>query len=118
LSEEPDRAGAGTVRQTATSTDEDWDDHEYPHHWQHGLRRFRPDPRRASDAIIHLAALSNDPIGDAYEGLTAEINHHASVRPAGEAKQAGVKRFVFASNCSVYGFAEGAAETAAVASPI
>jgi nucleoside-diphosphate-sugar epimerase len=61
------------------------------------------------DAIIHLAALSNDPIGHAYEDLTSEINHHASVRLAGEAKQAGVKRFVFASSCSVYGFAEGAA---------
>ena len=61
------------------------------------------------DAVIHLAAISNDPMGKAYEDVTAEINHRASVRLAGLARDAGVRRFVFASSCSVYGFAEGAA---------
>lgn len=55
------------------------------------------------DAVIHLAALSNDPLGDIDPGLTYAINHHASVRLAELAKQAGVARFLFASSCSVYG---------------
>jgi nucleoside-diphosphate-sugar epimerase len=55
------------------------------------------------DAVIHLAALSNDPLGDLRYTLTDEINHLASVRLAHLAKNAGVKRFVFASSCSNYG---------------
>ena len=55
------------------------------------------------DGVLHLAALSNDPLGDLDLGLTDEINHHASVRIATLAKQAGVQRFVFASSCSNYG---------------
>jgi nucleoside-diphosphate-sugar epimerase len=58
------------------------------------------------DAVVHLAAISNDPMGNAYEDVTLEINYRASVRLAKLAKQAGVKRFVFASSCSVYGLAE------------
>jgi nucleoside-diphosphate-sugar epimerase len=59
------------------------------------------------DAVIHLAALSNDPLGDLDPELTYEINHHASVQLASLAKQAGVKRFVFSSSCSNYGAAGG-----------
>ena len=55
------------------------------------------------DAVLHLAALSNDPLGDLQPGLTDDINHRASVRLAGLAKEAGVQRFVFASSCSNYG---------------
>jgi nucleoside-diphosphate-sugar epimerase len=55
------------------------------------------------DGVVHLAALSNDPLGDLKPGLTDEINHHASVRIATLAKEAGVHRFVFASSCSNYG---------------
>src|SRR5262249_47995020 len=55
------------------------------------------------DAIIHLAALSNDPLGDLQPELTYEINHRASVRLAKLAKQAGVSRFLLASSCSNYG---------------
>ena len=55
------------------------------------------------DAVIHLAALSNDPLGNLRPGLTDDINHLASVRLAQLAKNAGVKRFVFASSCSNYG---------------
>lgn len=55
------------------------------------------------DAVIHLAALSNDPLGNLDAGLTYEINHKASVRIAELAKQSGVKRFVFSSSCSTYG---------------
>ena len=55
------------------------------------------------DAVLHLAALSNDPLGNLQPGLTDDINHRASVRIAELAKRAGVHRFVFASSCSNYG---------------
>lgn len=61
---------------------------------------------RDVDAIVHLAAVSNDPMGKKYEAVTDEINNLASVRLAAQAKHAGVRRFVFASSCSVYGFSE------------
>src|SRR5262245_41287553 len=57
------------------------------------------------DAVIHLAALSNDPLGDLNPSLTYDINHHGSVRLAGLAKKAGVQRFLFSSSCSTYGAA-------------
>ncbi|MFI8257974.1 NAD-dependent epimerase/dehydratase family protein [Streptomyces filamentosus] len=59
------------------------------------------------DAVIHLAALSNDPLGSLAPELTYDINHHASVRLARLAKDAGVRRFLYASTCSVYGAAGG-----------
>ncbi len=55
------------------------------------------------DAILHLAGLSNDPLGDLNPELTYEINHRASVRLAQMAKQVGVRRFIFSSSCSNYG---------------
>jgi len=55
------------------------------------------------DAILHLAGLSNDPLGDLNPDLTYEINHRASVRLAELARQAGVRRFIFSSSCSNYG---------------
>jgi nucleoside-diphosphate-sugar epimerase len=57
------------------------------------------------DAIVHLAALSNDPLGDLNPALTYDINHLATVRLAVLAKSAGVARFLYASTCSVYGAA-------------
>jgi nucleoside-diphosphate-sugar epimerase len=57
------------------------------------------------DAVVHFAALSNDPLGDLDPALTYDINHRATVRLAELAKQAGVKRFVFSSSCSTYGAA-------------
>jgi nucleoside-diphosphate-sugar epimerase len=56
-----------------------------------------------SDAVVHLAALSNDPLGNLKPSLTDDINHRASIRIAELAKKAGVRRFVFASSCSNYG---------------
>jgi nucleoside-diphosphate-sugar epimerase len=58
---------------------------------------------RGFDAVLHLAGLSNDPLGDLNAELTYEINHKASVRLAALAKEAGVKRFIFSSSCSNYG---------------
>jgi nucleoside-diphosphate-sugar epimerase len=57
------------------------------------------------DAIMHLAALSNDPLGNLNPELTYEINHRASVTLAKLARQAGVPRFIFSSSCSTYGAA-------------
>jgi nucleoside-diphosphate-sugar epimerase len=57
------------------------------------------------EAVVHLAALSNDPLGNLDADLTYDINHRASVRLAALARAAGVKRFVFSSSCSTYGAA-------------
>jgi nucleoside-diphosphate-sugar epimerase len=80
--------------------------------WRESIRTLRKDVReiqvadlRGFDAVIHLAALSNDPLGDLNPLLTYEINHLASVRLAEQAKAAGVRRFAFASSCSNYGAA-------------
>lgn len=67
------------------------------------LRDVTVDDLNGIDAICHLAALSNDPLGDLNPQLTFDINHRASVRLAECAKQAGVKRYLFSSSCSNYG---------------
>ena len=61
------------------------------------------------DAVVHLAAISNDPMGNEFEKVTIDINRHATVNLVRLAKQARVKNFVFASSCSMYGQAEGGA---------
>jgi nucleoside-diphosphate-sugar epimerase len=61
------------------------------------------------DTVVHLAAVSNDPMGNRFEQVTEDINQSASVRLATLAAAAGVKNFVFASSCSMYGYAEGGA---------
>lgn len=80
--------------------------------WQEPIETIEKDVREVEvadlegfDAVAHLAALSNDPLGDLNPELTYDINHGASVRLASLAKQAGVSRFVFASSCSNYGAA-------------
>lgn len=67
------------------------------------VRDVEADDLIGFDGVLHLAALSNDPLGNLRPGLTDEINHRASVRLAALAKEAGVRRFVFASSCSNYG---------------
>jgi nucleoside-diphosphate-sugar epimerase len=57
------------------------------------------------EAVLHLAALSNDPLGDLNQELTYDINYHSSMRLARLAKEAGVQRFLFSSSCSMYGAA-------------
>ncbi len=71
------------------------------------VRDLSVDLLRGIDAVVHLAAVSNDPMGHRFEKPTDEINFRASVQIAERAREAGVKHFVFASSCSVYGFAEG-----------
>ena len=67
------------------------------------LRDVTSDHLHGFDAVLHLAALSNDPLGDLNANYTYDINLHASVNLAKAAKQAGVERFVFSSSCSLYG---------------
>jgi nucleoside-diphosphate-sugar epimerase len=62
---------------------------------------------RGFDAVVHLAAISNDPLGNLNPQVTYDINHLASVRLALRAKGAGVPRFLFSSSCSLYGAADG-----------
>ena len=59
------------------------------------------------DAVIHLAAISNDPLGDLDSAITYDVNHRASVALAEAAKEAGVPRFLFSSSCSLYGASGG-----------
>ena len=67
------------------------------------LRDVTMDHLAGFDAVVHFAALSNDPLGDLNPAITYAINQHASVRLAHKAKQAGVGRFLFSSSCSLYG---------------
>ena len=75
------------------------------------VRRLTPAALQGVDAVVHLAAVSNDPMGNAFEDVTLAINHGATAALARMAKAAGVRAFVFASSCSVYGFAEDGART-------
>lgn len=61
------------------------------------------------DAVVQLAAISNDPMGNRFQAVTLDINQNTTVSLAQAAAAAGVKNFVFASSCSVYGIADGAA---------
>jgi nucleoside-diphosphate-sugar epimerase len=71
------------------------------------------------DAVVHLAALSNDPLGDLSAALTEEINHEATVRLARLAREAAVPRFIFSSSCSVYGAAgEGLMDESSECRPV
>lgn len=70
------------------------------------LRQIEAADLKDVDAVVHMAELSNDPAGQLAPNITYEINHQGSVRLAQLAKEAGVKRFVYMSSCSVYGVAE------------
>jgi nucleoside-diphosphate-sugar epimerase len=71
------------------------------------IRDVEPADLRGYDAVVHLAALCNDPLGALAPELTAAINYRATVRLAEVAQQAGVARFLFSSSCSMYGVADG-----------
>jgi len=70
------------------------------------IRKFPTKLLKNVDAIVHLAAISNDPIGNKFESVTYDINYLSTVKLAGDAKEAGVKKFIFSSSCSIYGAAE------------
>lgn len=77
------------------------------------VRHFDEALLEGFDAVIYLAAISNDPMGNAYEKPTLDINYHAAIAIAESAKERRVQHFVFASSCSVYGFADAAPRTEA-----
>lgn len=72
------------------------------------VRNVTPDMLRGYDSVIQLAAVSNDPMGNRFAAVTADINQKATVSIAKAAAAAGVRSYVFASSCSIYGVAEGA----------
>lgn len=67
------------------------------------VRDVTPGHLRGFDAVVHLAAISNDPVGDLNPDCTYDINHRGTVRLAEAAREAGVRRFAFSSSCSLYG---------------
>lgn len=79
----------------------------FPRTINRDIRTIQLEDLQGIDAVVHLAELSNDPLGANVPELTFQINHQASVRLAELAKAAGAKRFVYTSSCSVYGVANG-----------
>ncbi len=75
------------------------------------MRQFPEDILNGVDAVVHLAGISNDPIGNLFEQATFDINYSASVKLAAVSKAKGVGAFVFASSCSMYGAADDAPRT-------
>jgi nucleoside-diphosphate-sugar epimerase len=75
------------------------------------VRTFDENLLKGFDHVVYLAAISNDPMGNVYEKPTLDINYHAAIDIAKKAKKQGVNSFVFASSCSVYGFADTAPRT-------
>jgi len=71
---------------------------------QEDSRKIRPEHLADTEAVVDLAALSNDPSGELFQRETWEINCEARVRTAGLAKEMGVQRYILPSSCSVYGF--------------
>jgi nucleoside-diphosphate-sugar epimerase len=74
------------------------------------IRRVTPNDVEGFDAVVHLAELSNDPLGEHSASVTYDINHRGSVNLATACKKAGVPRFVYTSSCSVYGAAADGTE--------
>jgi nucleoside-diphosphate-sugar epimerase len=81
------------------------------------IRRLEERHLDGVDAVVHMAELSNDPIGDLIGAVTYDINHHGSVHAAATARAAGVERFVYMSSCSVYGVADGTVDEFSPVSP-
>jgi nucleoside-diphosphate-sugar epimerase len=75
------------------------------------VRSIADDVLEGIDAVVHLAAISNDPMGKTFENVTLDVNYRASVALAQKAKAKGVKAFVFASSCSMYGAGGNSAKT-------
>ena len=81
------------------------------------VREVTQDQLEGFDAIVHMAELSNDPMGDLLGDLTYQVNHKGTVRLATLAKAAGVQRFIHMSSCSVYGVAEGIVDESSPVNP-
>lgn len=75
----------------------------YPSYLNKDIRDIKSEDLKGFDAVVHLAELSNDPLGKLNPDITFKVNHEGSVRLARLSKEAGVQRFVYTSSCSVYG---------------
>src|SRR3989344_3798828 len=82
------------------------------------IRHIQPEDLGGFDAVVHLAELSNDPLGENNPELTYEINHHGTVNVAEKSKAAGVKRFIYFSSCSVYGASDNISDETSPTNPI
>jgi nucleoside-diphosphate-sugar epimerase len=82
------------------------------------IRSVTIEDLRGFDAIVHMAELCNDPLGDLVGEVTAEVNHRGSVHLAQCAKAAGVSRFIYMSSCSVYGVADGIVDETSPLNPL
>jgi nucleoside-diphosphate-sugar epimerase len=89
-----------------------------PHVLVRDIRDVRPADLRGFDAVVHMAELSNDPIGALIGDVTYDVNHLGSVRLAQCAKAAEVRRFVYMSSCSVYGIATGTVDENSPINPL
>ncbi|WP_337062339.1 NAD-dependent epimerase/dehydratase family protein [Kineococcus sp. G2] len=81
------------------------------------IRHITADDLRGADAVVHMAELSNDPLGELIPDVTYVVNHKGSVRLAEMAKAAGVSRFVYMSSCSVYGVADDTVDETSPVNP-
>ena len=81
------------------------------------VRHLGVDDLRGFDAVVHMAELSNDPLGALIGDITYDVNHKGSVRLAALAQRAGVSRFVYMSSCSVYGIADGTVDELSAITP-
>ena len=90
---------------------------EAPHTLAKDIRRLSEEDLDGVDAVVHMAELSNDPLGQLSPTITYEINHQGSVRLARLAQRAGVGRFVYMSSCSVYGVADGEVDETSPVNP-
>lgn len=82
------------------------------------IRDITKDDLKGCSAVVHLAALSNDPLGEINSSLTTDINYVATIRLAKLAKEVGIKRFVFSSSCSTYGVSSDVVDENSPLSPI
>lgn len=89
----------------------------YPKTLNVDIRKITASDLEGFDAVIHLAELSNDPLGENNPEVTFDINHRGSISLANAAKAAGVERFIYTSSCSVYGIAEGVVDEQSATSP-
>ncbi len=83
----------------------------YPSYINKDLRNIQPIDLKGFDAVVHLAELSNDPLGQLNPAITYKINHEGSVRIAEMCRRVGIERFVYTSSCSVYGAGDGGFKT-------
>ena len=81
-------------------------DAKAPQSLKQDIREIGAEQLEGVDAVVHMAELSNDPLGQLAPTITHDVNHHGSVRLARLAKERGVPRFIYTSSCSVYGIAE------------